>query len=374
MTGRRRKLSLGIAIDFGGSMTKIIAGLPDGRWCAMAMEPEVLEVPLESVEQLKNNSYSESRPKDRTWVKVGDKAYAVGYLARSHFGSSTGLSLSLLKSDLAIYKIMAALWVIVSMFNLRHGLSVAISCVLPPGEYQDREAFQDNLEVALTEFYTPTGLMRVKLKEFACKPEGLGSIMMYHSHKGVQHRQKTVSAVVMLGYRNASVMVCSRGSVSNFNSSDLGFVQFLKRVVNKTVGQTPERLAPILVKAEEMGDEKVLNSLLLHQSASDREIELANLQNGISTSKTEYLIVLLNWLRENFPSELDEVILCGGTVDYFASSLEECFKKYQIVWHSDVKLPTELTNMGYGHRFLDVWGLWQWWLCQVPLVNKPIAS
>ncbi len=374
MKRRKPKLNLGIAIDFGGSMTKIIAGLPDGRWCAIAMEPEVLEVPLESVEQLKNNSYSESRPKDKAWVKVGDKAYAVGYLARSHFGSSTGLSLSLLKSDLAIYKIMAALWVMVEMFNLRQGLTVAISCVLPPGEYQDRQQFQHKLEIALTEFDTPTGLMQVTLSNFACKPEGLGSMMLYHSHKGVPHRQKTVSAVVMLGYRNASVMVCDRGSISNFNSSDLGFVQFLKRVVNKTVGQTPERLAPILVKAQEMEDEKVLNSLLLHQEASDREIELANLRSAIATSKREYLMVLLNWLRENFPSELDEVILCGGTVDYFASTLEECFKKYKIVWHSDVKLPSQLTNMGYGHRFLDVWGLWQWWLCQVPLVKRAIAS
>ena len=154
----------------------------------------------------------------------------------------------------------------------------------------------------------------------------------------------------------------------------MGFVQFLKRVVHKTVGQTPERLAPILVKAEETGEEKVLNSLLLHQEAEDREIELANLRSAIATSKREYLMVLLNWLRENFPSELDEVILCGGTVDYFASTLEDCFKKYKIVWHSNVKLPTQLTNMGYGHRFLDVWGLWQWWLESVPLVKRAIAS
>jgi hypothetical protein len=60
-------------------LTKIVAGLPDGKWCAMAMEPEVLEVPLESIEQLSKNSYSVARPKDQAWVKSGNKAYAVGY-------------------------------------------------------------------------------------------------------------------------------------------------------------------------------------------------------------------------------------------------------------------------------------------------------
>jgi hypothetical protein len=216
--------------------------------------------------------------------------------------------------------------------------------------------------------------MRVNLTDFACKPEGLGSLMVYHSAKGVQHRQKAVSAVVMLGYRNASVMVCHRGSISGYNSSDLGFVQFLKRVVKKTVGQTEERLLPVVVQAGEAIEEKPLTSLLLHQQSEDRAIELSNLREAIATSKSEYLVVLFNWLRENFPSDLEEVIICGGTSDYFTSTLPSYFQKYKLVWHSNVNLPSQIQNMGYGHRFLDVWGLWQWWLYQIPLVQSSVAS
>ncbi len=216
--------------------------------------------------------------------------------------------------------------------------------------------------------------MRVQLSEFACKPEGLGSLMLYHSRSGVQHRQKAVSAVVMLGYRNASVMVCHRGSISGYNSSDLGFVQFLKRVVKKTVGQSSERLAPVVVKAGEAIAEKPLTSVLLHQEPEDRALELENLRSAIATSRSEYLVVLFNWLRENFPTDLEEVIVCGGTADYFTSTLPGCLEKYKLVWHSNVDLPKELQNMGYGHRFLDVWGLWRWWSSQLSLVKLPVAS
>ncbi len=163
-------------------------------------------------------------------------------------------------------------------------------------------------------------------------------------------------------------------SISAYNSSDLGFVQFLKRVVKKTVGQTEERLLEAVVQAGEAIDSQPLSKILLHQDPGDRTIELEKLRSAIATSRQEYLLLLSNWLRENLPTDLEEVILCGGTSDYFKSALPDLFGKYRLVWHSNVDLPKQLVDMGYGHRFLDVWGLWQWWLSQVPLVKVPVIS
>ena len=78
---RKSKVDLAIAIDFGGSLTKIIGGLPDGKWCAVAMEPEVVQISEQTAQAFERKPLGKGRASDRAWVKFNDMVHAVGYLA-----------------------------------------------------------------------------------------------------------------------------------------------------------------------------------------------------------------------------------------------------------------------------------------------------
>ena len=73
-----RTVNLVLAIDFGGSLTKLVGGISQNQYVAMTMEPEVVEVTEGGIRLHEKN--------DRSWVKLNGKVYAVGYLARQFLG------------------------------------------------------------------------------------------------------------------------------------------------------------------------------------------------------------------------------------------------------------------------------------------------
>ncbi|HBL13788.1 MAG TPA: hypothetical protein DD379_20815 [Cyanobacteria bacterium UBA11162] len=318
------------------------------------MEPEVIEVDQQILLTYEQNKLGQAAEKNRAWVGYGDRYYAVGYLAQWRFAGTPGLTQ--LKYERAIPKTLAAVWVASRQFQMGNKFSIAIAIVLPPGEYADATNFEKLITEALADYQTPTGRLQVKLKLFNCKPEGGGIYMMFAKNQGKQLLGK-VCAVIMLGYRNASILVSNRGEVGKFRSSDLGFIQLLNGVLQKTSGQTPERLTPAIFEA---GEEIAMRSILPLTRSSDeqrRSEEVEILREAIRTARREYTLQLISWMKEILPRDLNEVVICGGTADYLKPELKDYFCWTPIHWHGGIKIPDELDINNLGNRFTDVYCL-----------------
>jgi len=344
-----------LTLDFGGSLTKVLWCESSGKMQLLAMEPEVIAVSPEALATYTSHKMGEADPKDGAWVAIDGKYKAVGYLARSRFHANPGLNE--LKYERALYKTLAAIWVISQRLHFSDRFSVAVSCLLPSGEYEDRSRFATQLRTALANFTTPTGQLKVTLAHFDCKPEGGGIYLLHYRNAGKAHLLERVVAIVMIGYRNAGVLVSYRGQVEPGCTSDLGFVRLVEGVMSRTSGQSMERLIPAIVAA---GTEVKLDALLhLPRSTSKegRAEDVVRIAASIKEARELYKHALTSWLDNVLPmQELDEIVLCGGTVDYLKSDLKNHFAPLPCSIDAGVTLPPAFDTQGLGNRLMDVYG------------------
>jgi hypothetical protein len=354
-TQQKKVALLTLALDFGGSATKIVyATSLDQKARLLCMEPEVAVLARESILEYEGGKLGSSDPENVAWVAVGEQYRAVGYLAQSRFYANAGLSE--LKYERAIYKTLAAIWVIKEKLQLSSRLGVAIAVLLPPGEYEDRDRFEKMLRSSLAGYQTPTGRMSVSLKAFNCKPEG-GGIYLVHRKKVGEVLKTRVCAIAMIGYRNASVLVSHRGVIGEGKTSDLGFIRMLEKVMSKTSGLNPKRLTPAIVEA---GDEVRSAALLRLPRSTTRELRAADVQQivaAIKSARPEYAKILMSWLDETLPLDVEEIVFCGGTADYLRKELNEHYDRIPLFWNAELVIPKTLDTFGLGNRLADVYGM-----------------
>ncbi len=354
MRRRQQRTELNVSVDMGGSLTKAIGGRNFEDRIVLAMEPSVTEVPL----QILNNvmGLENAELENKTWIEVGGKTYAVGYLAQVL--SVANPQLRALKATIAIPKILGVIWVFKEKLQLSNNLTVNLSCLLPPGEIKDREKLKTDLDNVVKEgINTPTGKLFIKVNYYNCLAEGTGIYMLHRAKKGKESVNDAIVAVVMLGYRNASIMVFRRGIIKEYGTKELGFAHLLKSMVKQLSGQTLDALAPAIAKYRETGNDIYLQSVLLSDQP-EREIEEVKKAHQVSQETYEY--ELLNWLKEVLPLDIEEVILAGGTSDdpLIQAKLLEDFDDKEVYLHAQVKLPGDLQALNLGNRLGDVWCLW----------------
>ena len=370
--GRRKKTSvpnLICVLDFGGSMTKIFFGDLSGKCSLLCMEPEVMGMPESAIASYKRTLLGSADQKDSAYVGVGNDYYAVGYLAQTQFFGNAGLSEP--KYERALPKTLAAVWVAGQHLTLGNQFNVAIGVLLPPGEYEDRERFEALLRSALARYETPTGMLKVNLSQFNCKPEGGGIYLMYCADRSTEVK-RSVCAVVMVGYRNASVLVSNRGQVGQLKTSNLGFIRMVELVQKRSSGLEATALAEAIALAGEQVDIRPLRGLFQDADADLRREKVDKLSQVIKEVRIEYAAMLESWLKEALPQRLDEVILCGGTADYLHRELNEHFPATPIIWHADIDIPEELDISEMGNRLADVYGMYLYFtqLLQVQLAHS----
>ena len=359
---RKKKETLLLVLDFGGSATKIIGGLTGTERKAVVMNPEICEMPLESL-QSKSMSGVKGARQNRAWVGVNGEYYAVGYLAKSYLATP---QLKPLKASLAIPKILSACWAYSEPFKLGNRFNLSLACFLPPGEYEDNAEFKKELRSALSEFQTPDGTFKVSLKDFECKPEGSG-VFMEHWRLEKETASNSLCVNLMFGYRNASALLVERGNVGKFQTTDLGFIQMVESVQQKTSGYTIEKLTKAIALWDG-NDDNCLMSVLRQDTKEAKAIELDNLKARIQIAKIEYLSRLKNWLREVVPKDVEQIVISGGTADYLKPDLKEWAKTVSPVtlfWHGGVKLPEDIQAVGLGNRMADVWVLWHYFYLEL---------
>ena len=225
-----------LAIDPGASGIKVVASLAHDEKCyPFTIEPYCVDLDL--LHQTDRNP--EPNPdfdENSVWIGIGSKNYAIGNLAKTKYSDCS--SIKLLKADSIVPKIVAAIAVAHRYFNLPVKFNLSISSVLPPGEYTYEKDVSKNLALALRKVSTPAGKITPMLKRVSINPEGYG-ILNWHRIYGAAKNQDI--GVIMLGYRNTSVLFSVAGQITGLKSSDRGFHQVLEKISSLSGGGYDEK-------------------------------------------------------------------------------------------------------------------------------------
>ena len=364
--GRPRKKKtpdLLLTLDFGGSGLKCIYQTWENKPEVLFMEPEVIEVSSQILKEKTQNLFHNVNPENMAWIGIEQDYQAVGYFASAQFNAIARLRPK--KHSLAVYRTLAAVWVIQQRLELPTSFEIALTVLLPSGEMSDSQMMLKNIKTALSNYETPSGELNVNTTDLNCFPEGTGVYLLHYNNSQELVRRK-VLVLIMIGYRNASILLSKRGMVTDSRTIDLGMSKYLDIVIKKTSGLTPEQIIKAIAKAEEekKRQEKselhaldFLNLTELHLSIETRKKQAQQILDAINSSKLEYVKRIQQWLSEILPTELDEVVFCGGTVDFFQEELDNLFPATPVKWHGNFTYPEELNEKWLGNRLADAYGL-----------------
>jgi hypothetical protein len=96
-----------------------------------------------------------------------------------------------------------------------------------------------------------------------------------------------------------------------------------------------------------------------NRDAGARDAEVDRLIEAVKLSRKDYARMLTSWLDEVLPTDLDEIVFCGGTCGYLEQELRT-YARVAYSWHAGIAVPPKLDPHGLGYRLADLWGLWSY--------------
>ncbi|MBW4513127.1 MAG: hypothetical protein KME64_42605 [Scytonematopsis contorta HA4267-MV1] len=361
-----------VIVDLGASKTKVIfQEYPLGEPQVICIDSTVADVGLDSLTGLDTSGL----PEDNCWVSLPNEgSYALGYLAAKKFHGSP--MLRSLKFDLALPKIAGVLWVVSQKLTKKTKLLKVRLCVLlPPSEGGDSKALGEKLKTLLEEFTTPTGVLRVKLVDFKAMREGFGIACHHRSVLGDDEFQKRNIAIVMIGYRNLSVLEFVRGKLTEGASCDLGMswlVNSFVQAVGAGLSVDDPKVLQALVGAGSDCNSAVLAKLSRKRKGEDLTADGEKFSKIAMTERSNYVNAVIRWLSQNINDGLDSVIFCGGTAQYISDELCEYYDNLHIPveWDGGIVVPDVLDKLGMGERLADALGLYQYYVTKLDESKK----
>ena len=341
-----------LCVDPGGSQTKIIYQL-HGQ-----LKPQYLLMPpeVEQITAFSLNSYFDSlgwigspAPIQQIWLEVDEDVFVVGAFA-SKFDPEDRLGE--LKYENALYKVLAAVGLIREIHQLspRKKLVLQLAILLPWNEYNDRQRFRAKIDTMLSQFSFRGQTCKVKLEKFLCRPEGGGLAAIRILQQGINWLQQRKLGVLMLGHRNTTALYFEYGELKQGDSPLIGFSKLLDDVIARTSGLNRESLARAIFQGIESASEQIyivkkeysssndaytqhpnwsqLDAIQALASAKNDHLwqqEVADLASAIDEATEEYWSKLSKWLNRVLPSDLDEVVISGGTARFLEPELEAYF-------------------------------------------------
>jgi hypothetical protein len=321
-----------VAADFGASLGRAIYGLnaPYLKPELMLIEPQVVRVPEKSIENYEKYKMSDASPEDSAWVCVDGAYYAVGFLASRAFHAVH--CLESLKVDSAIPQALALVGSAAQRKGLPQQFSLSLGILLPWSEFRDREKFHSQIAQALADYTFRGKPMSVELESFVALPEGGGIFARGRVPKRGEERlpnpKEVTIAVIMLGYRNSSILLVEKGELTRGVTGELGFAKMVQRIQAFTSGQKADVLISAICQVKRL-DEKSLERLAARLARSQepllREREKREIAQAIVDAREEYVQLLKNWLSQNLLSQVsvDEFLVSGGTAHYFQREITE---------------------------------------------------
>ena len=86
---------------------------------------------------------------------------------------------------------------------------------------------------------------------------------------------------------------------------------------------------------------------------------MAELKQAISSARVQYALLLRNWIQEVLPSEVEEMVICGGTADFLRTEIRQILDIHTLYWHANAGEEDEKL-LNKGNRFADAWCYWQY--------------
>lgn len=353
--------TLYMSIDYGASATKAFFGLTTDNYSILVMPPQSIELDKNLLSKYPENSNHESR----AWVGLNERYYAVGNLAKTYSAISARRPL---KSDSVLEKTCAVVSIAAEMLKLGSKFKLVLNYVLPPGELgnrANRELLVAEFKNALKDFDTPSGRMRVNLIACDGYPEGMG-LLLFHRKYFLESASKTI-AVFMLGFRNSSVFYSRKGAIGGYETNDLGFSFHLKHIVSNSPGYKIDELIEPVYRYQRQPSNEILFKPILKKRPEQQDVELASLKEVIKVSKDYYWNMIRTWIYECLDSDIDRVIICGGTADYLKPELVEYLQpkfppttngRSELYFHSSIDLPSKVQEKKMGYRLADIFCLW----------------
>jgi hypothetical protein len=342
------------SIDPGASSIKVAYSLIGADICCpMTIEPycyQIDDVPPARADFDVNS----------VWVGVGGLNYAVGNYAVTEFDCP--LEVKPLKIETIVPKICAALAVLHHKLNLPPRFNLSLVSVLPPGEYGYKDEMIRQLRLAMRKIITPAGIIRPIVQAIEVYPEGFG-VMDWHRTEGIA-RDRDIG-VVMMGFRNTSVLFSRGGEITKPKSSDYGLYKALERISSTSGGYPESELVFPVWEYMTKDDSSPFKSIC---RSTDFEKEIQVLTEATRKAMAIYRRNLESWLKGAM-QRTDVIVLCGGNADYIGDDIvpflrtyvkEDPVLGYSILRHIDAaSIPLEIIETKAPHRFLDIYCLWQ---------------
>jgi hypothetical protein len=339
-----------VCFDAGSSLIKIIwENLLNGdrkvRYLVMSpYEAEIIRVPR----------YEDDVSLERIWIKYGDRQFALGQIARDEYANSR-LSLSERKYERAVRRVLGVLGYFAKIEHLDWGTPIHLGLLLPFDEYQDKETVEYMLRQYVEEYVWCGEVLRFNLKTIACRPEGFG----LYSQCGNFSVGRSLTTV--LGHRDATALIAENQMPhSRSETVPLGLNNMIQYVRQDFAIKDEMVLTRALFDAGYPLDEEPLKQLIQVSDPGIASYELARLKSVVETAREQYCFSVKQWLTKHL-SDIDEILVCGGTALYLQSELQQWCKGFTLNWcdrliksmirHLGIKLPSQ------QHRLIDPYGM-----------------
>lgn len=383
-------MKLTVAVDVGGSSTKIFYQLSEdeekNRYRYLLIPPQ-----LEFIREDEFKEYQDMKgwighpsPKRDMWLKIGNQVVVLGHLATKFDPKDR---LKALKYEFAIYKVLAAIGLIIEehQISCNQAIRLNLGILLPYNEYRDGQKFQEQLTKMLARYQFRGKTIKVKIKEFLCRPEGGGLAIALLSQNGKEWLREKRVACLMLGHRNVTALNFQEGEMVTAESPLLGFNLFLERVCQLKSGLNPEQLVTALfrARASEAGQEQIygnsyrsssrplsypdwqslpdIQKLAMAEDPQLRQKEIEEIHQGILQGKKEYWHKLKQWLDQVLLERLDYVVISGGSAEFLQPDLENYFNCKPYISemksnHSKYRVTDYYTLDSKRHHTPIIWG------------------
>jgi hypothetical protein len=333
-----------LSVDCGGSQTKIVYQLSGQESPGyLLMSPLVEEIKPEKIASYldRKSSLGSPAPEREAYLKWQERVFVVGDLARE-FDPEDRTSEQ--KYENALYKVAAAIGVIVSKLKLKLGkkkLELHLGVLIPWDEYNDRSIFEQRLRTILAGFDFRGVSLFCSIGSILVRPEGGGIAATYIRQNGTDWLHEKKIAVLMFGHRNVTALYFDKGKLSG-DSPLLGFTNFLSAVIErKSVDR--ELLSNAVMDTIAIAYKDTHPQNKYHNDYPDwaryspikglaraKDVELNQQEcklivEAITLAAKEYWEKIEKWLRKTIPSGVDIVIINGGAIKFLQPDLEMYF-------------------------------------------------
>lgn len=363
-------MKMKLVVDAGASEVKIIYSL--GR---IIKDIKYLSFPSKVTTTSLTDSSGE-------FVQIGNEQ-------RFLIGSSVvkeGTTISKMKVESLVPKVLATVGKIALREGIEEAINLDLILLLPLNEV-NQESLEVELRESISQFIYCGKSYEVKLNSTQTYFEGFGLLAHFSSTMPLINQPKQTTALVILGFRNISLLILEEGTLNQklSKSPKLGFYSCLEDTCNSASNIDPLQLLEVIktkIKKEvgetganvETGYSSYFDiSLILNRTSPKFQNQVqSSLKTAISTAQTNYQNLVTEWLSENLPLQTKTLICAGGSLGFLNDELnsfaqtrklqfENCYSLASsiLLLEKDPQVRRTLIENSYPLRLADAFSLFK---------------